>query len=325
MGEVFISYSWDSEGHNEKVLSFVNHLRNPNGFDANVDRALSQEETAINFIRMMHKAMLEHPKVIVVLSKGYKTKAESFVGGVGEEYELMLNDIKKNPTKYIFVSFEGRADEIIPFGIKGRDIIDLSQPKEEERLLRKLTGEKEIELVRVAEKKPVFGQKEIAKFELVQQNVIEKKCPLEIVKMNVKTGNQQLFAGLYKKVDFEISFDLKNISENSVDEFSLELGADKHLFPESHNMHIEDNYVVVTETLKGPIFPSQTQKTKSFNLVIRNDNFGYVVNSKITFKVFTKDGYTEKEFLVRDNFKIRPRGEQYGEPVPLDRNLFAPL
>ena len=127
MPEVFVSYSWDSEDHNQKVLAFTNHLRE-NGFEAQLDRMLSQEETAINFIKMMHKAMSEHPKVIVVLSKGYKEKAETFKGGVGEEYGILLNDISGNPNKYILVSFEERSDAIIPLGLKGRDIVDLSKP-----------------------------------------------------------------------------------------------------------------------------------------------------------------------------------------------------
>ena len=166
MPEVFVSYSWDSEDHNQKVLAFTNHLRE-NGFEAQLDRMLSQEETAINFIKMMHKAMSEHPKVIVVLSKGYKEKAETFKGGVGEEYGILLNDISGNPNKYILVSFEERSDAIIPLGLKGRDIVDLSKPNEEARLFMKLLGEKEFEFSEVASEKPKFAKTEIPKYEPV--------------------------------------------------------------------------------------------------------------------------------------------------------------
>lgn len=48
MSEVFISYSWDSQEHQNQVLSFADYLR-LNGFDTVVDRTLSQQQTAIDF------------------------------------------------------------------------------------------------------------------------------------------------------------------------------------------------------------------------------------------------------------------------------------
>lgn len=153
MAEVFISYSWDSPEHEQKVVNLTNHLRGK-GFNTTIDKMISQEKTAINFVRMMHQALLEHPKVIVILSKGYKQKAETFTGGVGEEYEILINDIKKNERKYILASFEGRGDNIVPIGLKGRDIVDLSNPEEEKRLLEKMLDHQRYQFVEVADKKP---------------------------------------------------------------------------------------------------------------------------------------------------------------------------
>lgn len=162
-GEVFISYSWDNEEHENKVVSFTTYLRGK-GFDARMDKMISQEQTATNFTTMMHKAMFEHQKIIIILSQGYKRKADSFSGGVGKEYELLLNDIEKNPKKYILVSFEGRALDLIPFGLQGRDIIDLSSEDNDEKLFRKLTGQDEYVFPEVAPEKPSFKPKKITDF-----------------------------------------------------------------------------------------------------------------------------------------------------------------
>ena len=39
---------------------------------------------------MMHKAMTDYEKVIIILSRTYKLKAEAFKGGVGNEYLLVM-------------------------------------------------------------------------------------------------------------------------------------------------------------------------------------------------------------------------------------------
>jgi len=82
MKDLFVTYSWDSQLHNDRVIAFVNHLRNQ-GFAAEMDRMLMQQESAIDFSKMMHRIMTDYRKVIVVLSEGYKQKAEQFTGGVG--------------------------------------------------------------------------------------------------------------------------------------------------------------------------------------------------------------------------------------------------
>ena len=37
MKEVFVTYSWDNEEHNDKVIAFTNELRDQ-GFEAEMDR-----------------------------------------------------------------------------------------------------------------------------------------------------------------------------------------------------------------------------------------------------------------------------------------------
>ncbi len=58
----------------------------------------SQEETSISFTKMMHSGIATANKVVIVLSEAYKEKAETFIGGVGEEYNIVTRCAIKKPT-----------------------------------------------------------------------------------------------------------------------------------------------------------------------------------------------------------------------------------
>lgn len=51
---------------------------------------------------MMAQSLKNADKVIIVLSEEYKEKADSFKGGVGDEYQYIIKDIK-NKNKSIFL------------------------------------------------------------------------------------------------------------------------------------------------------------------------------------------------------------------------------
>lgn len=128
---VFIGYAWESDDHNERVISFVEFLRNE-GYNASMDRMKSQEETAINFNQMMVQSLNDSDKVVVILSPKYKQKADKFEGGVGMEFNMILEDIKSKANKYVFVSFgSNHLGEIVPNGIAGREVLDLKKDQDE--------------------------------------------------------------------------------------------------------------------------------------------------------------------------------------------------
>jgi len=168
---VFISYSWDGSDYKEKVISFVEYLRN-NGFEADLDIKLMQDETAIDFNRLMHKGILKYDKVLIILSENYKRKAEAFEGGVGKEYRFISNDIEKNPKKYVFTTFKSITSEIIneivPMEFKGREIVDLVKDEANnfETLFSKLTDTKLYKFSEVAKNTPVIESKRIMPFTL---------------------------------------------------------------------------------------------------------------------------------------------------------------
>jgi len=155
MIEVFLSYSWDSPAHQEQVAAFANYLR-ISGYDARIDIMLSEQETSIDFTKMMHTAIHQSKKVIIILTKGYKERAEKYAGGVGQEYILLLKDIDKSPNKYILVSFEGINDDIVPFGLRSREIIDCSLDSWEQKLFSKLSDETRYVFSPVAPTKPAI-------------------------------------------------------------------------------------------------------------------------------------------------------------------------
>jgi hypothetical protein len=319
MSEVFISYSWDSTQHEQKVLEFTEHLRKK-GFDARLDKMLSQQETATNFVKMMHKAMLEHPKVIVVLSKGYKVKAETFTGGVGEEYQLLLNDINNHPKKYILVSFEGRSPEIIPFGLQGRDITDLSAAGGEEKLFRKLLDQDTYIFSPVAPEKPILEPVQIGNFEVGQpQRQISIESP-ETVK-----GDTSSISGIYKWVEFELFLRFKNTSGKTIDGLAYNLKIKQQLAAEYYGQPATDSYFIFNDTISQKIYPNQTVKSKGYKIKIAGHAINQILGTFVGVEIFTDHDSDSKEFAVEEVFKVSPADEQYKDPSPLTKELFAEM
>ena len=149
---VFVTYAWENETFNAQIISFVNFLRE-RGFDASMDRKKSQEESSLNLNKMMVEGIQNSDKVILVLTERYREKADKFEGGVGMEYQLILEDIKKNKNKYILVSFgDTLIDTITPTGLKGRLVLDLKKDQDENQfneLIAKIKEENILEFVDV--------------------------------------------------------------------------------------------------------------------------------------------------------------------------------
>ena len=131
---VAISYAHEGISFNEKVIGFANCLREKHGYNVIIDELLRQQETAIDFNEMMAKLIPNANKVIVILTPKYKKRADGFVGGVGNEYRIILNEISSNPKKYIFVSFDVVDDDLVhriePAALGNREIISLSEDDE---------------------------------------------------------------------------------------------------------------------------------------------------------------------------------------------------
>ncbi len=301
MAEVFISYSWDSDNHKEEVLAFADLLRQ-RGYHTDLDRTISQKQTATDFTRMMHEAMQNHPKIIVVLSPGYKEKADKFMGGAGKEYQLLINDIDKNPRKYILVCFGKRNDALTPFGLQGRYIVEVSTSAGITSLDYKLQDKDEVTLSPVATSKPVLTSATPKAFPVA----VPLECPIEIVKMNVRQDSSGAAGGVYTSVDYVISFDYKNVSSNTVNRFDFELRMNRHLDGNVLANKQDGKDSLIQESISKPTYKGQTKTTPGFPIKVATYNVRQILGTEIQMKIYTEDGETEKIFIVEDEIKVDP-------------------
>ncbi|MGN6396701.1 MAG: SEFIR domain-containing protein [Mucilaginibacter sp.] len=309
--EVFVTYSWDTQEHNEKVISFTDFLRDE-GFNAEMDVMHSQMQSALDFTKMMHQAMTDYKKVIVVLSSGYKAKAEAFKGGVGSEYNLILKDMDTHPNKYILVSFEGIHDEIFPLFFKGRQVIDLSDRSHLNELFAKLKGEPLINFSPVGTKKPDVAKKEIAKFRIAEKN-------LEILGLISHVNNSSQFAQEYTNIEFDLSLEFKNPTEEVFSDYSIEVHYPVNATGFDVNGRIQGEHKIVNYDNPPKIFAGQTRTSKLESLIIRDNNVRKVLSTSLKIKVFTEKGTVEKDFPLTGTLMVK---NNYGQEFILTPEMF---
>jgi hypothetical protein len=108
---VFISYSWDSlelPKHKDWVLKLANYLIEKAGCNVLLDQfdlAAGKELT-----HFMENSLEKADKVLVILTEGFKKKADSREGGTGFEYSLIsqgLYDLQSNNNKFIPILRQG--------------------------------------------------------------------------------------------------------------------------------------------------------------------------------------------------------------------------
>jgi len=156
--KIFISYSWTSPEHEERVYQLAQRLVD-NGVDVKFDKwDLKPGHDLYSFMESMVQSK-DIDKVLIICDKGYFHKAENRTGGVGTETQIIsyevYADVKQE--KFIPIIFE-KDDELrpyIPTYIKTRMYIDLSSDgnfeSEYEKLLRLLYERPEY-------RKPSLGQ-----------------------------------------------------------------------------------------------------------------------------------------------------------------------
>lgn len=315
--KVFVTYSWDNEDHNEKVIAFTNFLRD-NGFHAEIDRMLIQNETAKDFKIMMHKGMTDYQKVVVILSEGYKNKAEKFKGGVGTEYSLILKDIETNPNKYILISFEGHNDDIAPLFFKSREIIDFSTENDEEKrkLFAKLLNSKLYEFSKVSAELPKIEA-------YITPSLFPKSDNNNLisdVKLNTNTGTASYLYQLLKLIELELNLSFTNSSDNTLNEYNIEIHYPKHTVSYEVDGRIEGDYKIVTIEESSRIFAHQTKSIKLEKIILRNYTINEIIDKSIIIKIFTEKGIFEKPFPLNE-FVIK---DFNGLPKKLDLTLFLP-
>jgi len=200
---IFISHAWINGKPDKRILQFVNFLRE-NGYEAVCDIMLQQEKPAIHFTEMMADALRKAEKIVIVLSEGYKEKADEFQGGVGTEYRYIIDDFAKNENRYVLVSFSGRSPSIIPDFLKGRDIVDLSTDVQNKyrELFSKLSGELKYKFSPVAQIKTVPAAENIRTFESRTANDLSAKLDIsfDTVTPLSDIGKKRFIKDSFKKI-----------------------------------------------------------------------------------------------------------------------------
>lgn len=284
-GEVFIMYSWDSEDHKERVLSLWKTLRE-NGFDAVIDRQVSQENTATDFNVMMHKAITDYHKVIILLSEGYAKKADAFKGGVGFEYTMLIKDIQEHNRKYILVTFDKISNDIFPAYLKGREAIRLSEEADLEVLFRKLMEKPEFEIPEVYTSKPEFKPKEILP--------LFSKDGLIVSEIRAKSdAGSRLSSDKYERHIQAISAVISNQSTKTIEGFKVKVEIPNNLAKYDPKAEIINNNRVFIVENNQKLYPDESIEIHCGETYIHYKDAEEAFNSDINVIVLWDGGKTE--------------------------------
>lgn len=154
---VFISYSWTTTEHEEKVLALASRLMG-HGVKVIIDKWDLKEGQDKYVFMEQSVTNPEIDRVLLLCDKAYVEKADNRTGGVGDETMIISPEIygKAGQEKFIPVIFEKDIDNkpYIPAYIKSRIYLDLSDEdsyeNEYDKLLRNIH-------CKPLYKKPVLG------------------------------------------------------------------------------------------------------------------------------------------------------------------------
>lgn len=157
--KVFISYSWSSKEHQDRVISFATELMEIQKIDVVLD-VFDLQEGQDKF-KYMERCVNDRTInfVLIVCDKTYADKANERIGGVGTEASIITPELyeKWDQTRFVPIVFERDNDNkpYLPTFLSSRLYFDLSgyygnYDSEYEKLIRHLWGEPLI-------KKPVIS------------------------------------------------------------------------------------------------------------------------------------------------------------------------
>ena len=119
--KVFISYSWDSEKHQNWVLNFATKLRE-NGIDVILDQWEISSKGGSPIPTFMLNSVSSSERVLCIMTPNYKLKTDKLAGGVGFEYSILSSELADDlrNTKFIPILRKGEAEESTPTLLKQR-------------------------------------------------------------------------------------------------------------------------------------------------------------------------------------------------------------
>ena len=121
---IFVSYSWDSDDHKEKVKNFVQNLRLDN-INVTYDGDLQFGERLPHY---MEESIRNSDIVLFICTPNYKYRADNRISGVGAENQIITGELYEtcNEKKFIPILFSGTWEASLPTWAKGKLGADLS-------------------------------------------------------------------------------------------------------------------------------------------------------------------------------------------------------
>jgi hypothetical protein len=140
---IFISYSWDSQGHKEWVRNFAATLKD-NGIAIVMDH--SHLKLGASATKFMESSVRDCRRVLVICTEAYKQKFDDRKGGAGYEGGIITGEIinQVGENKFVPVLREGDWHSAVPTALSGVYGVDLREDSAEElqRLVDDLTADR---------------------------------------------------------------------------------------------------------------------------------------------------------------------------------------
>lgn len=135
---VFVSYCWSPPSNQRNVIELIQRLES-DGIVVKYDRERLRPGQDMNFFMEQQLLSKEYDAVIIVCNSDYASKANARSGGVGYESEIILTQIRNDPTqtRYIPVAIEHKDDGTLPLPtfLLSRYCIDLTSETGYEELI----------------------------------------------------------------------------------------------------------------------------------------------------------------------------------------------
>jgi len=217
--KIFISYSWSTLKHEEWVVRLAERLV-ADGVDVILDKwNLKAGQDKHTFM----ESMVQSPdisKVLIICDKIYAEKANSKIGGVGTETQIISPEIYDNIAQEKFIPIVAERDEngkeYLPTFLKGRIYFDLTSGSfepEYDKLLRNIFG-------RPSYSKPQIGKAPSYLFEdkvsTYKTNSIIKSFDTQIEKnpKRVNSISKDFFDEYYESLKtFQVADKSRNYNE----------------------------------------------------------------------------------------------------------------
>lgn len=305
---IFVSYSWDSQEHQEWIAYLVRRLRNE-GYDATYDQYITSQNT-INLNRMMVEHIKNDDVVIVVVTENYAKKADEFTGGVGFESELLLSVINENRDKVIVVTKQPDINsKKVPFYLNGYHYIDFSNDDFEaslDELIYRLQKTPKYDIGQIGEKK--IRQPKIPNIQSTNNNASTLKI-LSFKKVSDLDKNRYMDQS-FKEINKQLSETFKSIAienqnfefeENKVNEFKV-----------IYEFYINGNLVHKLKIWLDSFMGSSVkniQLASGNHVSINNDNSS---NGYISLEVSEDNKFT---FSMPMNFMAQNKGMTLNEVI----------